>query len=43
VLVLDDIFEHIIGVEIAENDDIAIEQSVPNIAQRKVKFKGGMS
>jgi CBS domain containing-hemolysin-like protein len=28
VLTLDDIFEHIIGVEIAENDDIAIKQSV---------------
>ncbi|MDR3317641.1 MAG: CNNM domain-containing protein [Puniceicoccales bacterium] len=39
VLTLDDIFEHIIGVEIAENDDIAIKQSVQNIAKRKVKFK----
>jgi CBS domain containing-hemolysin-like protein len=42
VLTLDDIFEHIIGVEIAENDDIAIKQSVQNIAKRKVKFKGGL-
>jgi CBS domain containing-hemolysin-like protein len=42
VLTLDDIFEHIIGVEIAENDDIAVKQSVQNIAKRKVKFKRGM-
>jgi CBS domain containing-hemolysin-like protein len=43
VLTLDDIFEHIIGVEIAENDDIAIKQSVQNIAKRKVKFKQDIS
>ncbi|MDR0418190.1 MAG: CNNM domain-containing protein [Puniceicoccales bacterium] len=42
VLTLDDIFEHIIGVEIAENDDIAVKQSVQNVAKRKVKFKGDM-
>jgi CBS domain containing-hemolysin-like protein len=39
VLTLDDIFEHIIGMEIAENDDIAVKRSVQNIAKRKVKFK----
>jgi CBS domain containing-hemolysin-like protein len=39
VLTLDDIFEHIIGIEIAENDDIAVKQSVQNIAKRKVKFE----
>ena len=39
VLTLDDIFEHIIGMEIAENDDIAVKVSVQNIARRKVKFK----
>ncbi|MDR1590864.1 MAG: CNNM domain-containing protein [Puniceicoccales bacterium] len=38
-LTLDDIFEHIIGMEIAENDDIAVKRSVQNIAKRKVKFK----
>ncbi|MDR2807137.1 MAG: CNNM domain-containing protein [Puniceicoccales bacterium] len=43
VLTLDDIFEHIIGIEIAENDDIAVKQSVQNIAKRKVKFKRNMS
>jgi CBS domain containing-hemolysin-like protein len=42
VLTLDDIFEHIIGVEIAENDDIAIKKGVQNIAKRKVKFKRDM-
>jgi CBS domain containing-hemolysin-like protein len=42
VLTLDDIIEHIIGVEIAENDDIAVKQSVQNIAKRKVKFKRDM-
>lgn len=39
VLTLDDVFEHIIGIEIAENDDIAIKQSVQNVAKRKVRFK----
>lgn len=39
VLTLDDIFEHIIGVEIAENDDIAVKVSVQNVAKRKAKFK----
>lgn len=39
VLTLDDIFEHIIGVEIAENDDIAIKEGIQNIAKRKVRFK----
>jgi CBS domain containing-hemolysin-like protein len=43
VLTLDDIFEHIIGVEIAENDDIAIKPSIRNIAKRKVKFKRDMA
>jgi hypothetical protein len=42
VLVLGNIFRCIIGVEIAESNDIAIKQSTRNIAKRKVKFKGGM-
>ncbi|MDR0351420.1 MAG: CNNM domain-containing protein [Puniceicoccales bacterium] len=39
ILTLDDIFEHIIGIEIAENDDVEVRKSVKNVAKRKLKFQ----
>ncbi|MDR0740833.1 MAG: hypothetical protein LBF34_03950 [Puniceicoccales bacterium] len=42
MLILDNIFKYVIGIEIAESDDIAIKQNIRNIAKWKAKFKGGM-
>jgi CBS domain containing-hemolysin-like protein len=39
ILTLDDIFEHITGIEIAENDDVSVKVSVQNVAKRKLKFQ----
>ncbi|MDR2735669.1 MAG: CNNM domain-containing protein [Puniceicoccales bacterium] len=39
ILTLDDIFEHITGIEIAENDDVEVRKSVKNVAKRKLKFQ----
>jgi CBS domain containing-hemolysin-like protein len=39
ILTLDDIFEHIIGIEIAENDDVEVRKSIKNVAKRKLKFQ----